>query len=237
MKKGVRSAIARLTRGAALLALIGSAVMFMALTPGTAQADTAQADTVQADTADAVDASGPFSITEFALTDAVHTAFIAMAGKSAQSSQQKYGVPAAVTIGQAILESNWGTSALAVKTNNHFGMKCANNVFGPIATGCASSPTWECANDKGCYGTIAMFRVYSSVADSFADHGDKLFLADRYRNAFKFSNDPDQFIREIHKAGYATDPGYSDKVIKLMKQYNLYKFDSVANKVSTDSPK
>ncbi|MGH9641235.1 MAG: glucosaminidase domain-containing protein, partial [Terriglobales bacterium] len=147
MRKGVRSATARLTRGAALLALLGSAAIFMA--PSLAQADTTRAGMAQTGAADPVDVAAPFSITEFALADAVHTAFIAMAGKSAQSSQQKYGVPAAVTIGQAILESNWGTSALAVKTNNHFGMKCADNVFGPIATGCASSPTWECDKDKG----------------------------------------------------------------------------------------
>jgi flagellar protein FlgJ len=47
----------------------------------------------------------------------------------------------------------------------------------------------------------------------------------RYKNAFKYSTNPDQFAREIHKAGYATSPSYANDLIALMKQYNLYRYD------------
>ena len=47
----------------------------------------------------------------------------------------------------------------------------------------------------------------------------------RYRNAFRYSNDPNRFAVEIHKAGYATSPTYSQNLIKLMKAYDLYRFD------------
>ncbi len=160
-----------------------------------------------------------------AATSSERSAFLSMAGKAAKTSQQKYGVPPSVTVAQAILESSWGGSDLARKTKNHFGMKCFKGASGAIAVGCANSPTTECDKEKGCYPTVAVFRVYRSVSDSFADHGYKLYESSRYDPAFGHTGNADQFIREVHKAGYATDPGYSDKIIKLMKQYDLYRFN------------
>ena len=160
-----------------------------------------------------------------ATTSNERSVFIVTAGDAAKANQRKYGIPASVTVAQAILESSWGGSDLARKTKNHFGMKCFKGAAGVIATGCANSPTTECDKQKGCYPTVGAFRVYHSVVDSFADHGHKLYESSRYDPAFKHSGNADQFIREVHKAGYATDPGYSDKVIKLMKQYDLYRFN------------
>lgn len=158
-------------------------------------------------------------------TEAEHAAFILMAGEAAKSSRSQYGVPESVTVAQAILESGWGKSQLTTVTKNHFGMKCFDQLFGKIATSCADSPTVECNPIFGCYETTAAFRVYKSVADSFADHAQQLHESARYKPAFKYTKDADQFIREVHKAGYATDPKYTDKIINLMKQYDLYRFN------------
>jgi len=158
-------------------------------------------------------------------TESEHATFILMAGEAAKLSRRQYGVPQSVTIAQAILESSWGKSQLTTVTKNHFGMKCFDQLFGKIAISCADSPTVECDPIFGCYETTAAFRVYKSVADSFTDHGRQLHESARYKPAFQYTKDADQFIREVRKAGYATDPKYSDKIIDLMKQYDLYRFN------------
>jgi Mg-chelatase subunit ChlD len=71
----------------------------------------------------------------------------------------------------------------------------------------------------------ALFRKYASMADSFTDHAHFFVENARYKDALNYIDDPDEFARRIHKAGYATDPKYSDKLIELMKCYNLYQYD------------
>ena len=71
-------------------------------------------------------------------------------------------------------------------------------------------------------------RKYNTPAESFADHGKFLRDNRRYANAFKHTDDAAQFAREIHKAGYATDPKYSDKLISIINQYGLERFDKIA---------
>ena len=60
---------------------------------------------------------------------------------------------------------------------------------------------------------------------SFADHGYFLTVNDRYDNAFKYSTNPNQFAKEIAKAGYATTPSYATDLIDLMKEFDLYRYD------------
>ena len=64
------------------------------------------------------------------------------------------------------------------------------------------------------------------MADSFRDHGHFLRHNSRYAAAFRYSGDADEFLRQIWRAGYATDPKYVDKVIGLMRQYDLYRYDT-----------
>jgi hypothetical protein len=152
--------------------------------------------------------------------------FINAAGPAAQRGQVEYGVPASVTVAQAILESGWGTSSLSVQSKNYFGIKCATaSSPGPIAVGCKAYQTTECTPD--CHTVTAYFRVYATMEDSFRDHGRFLRDNSRYANAFNFTHDADQFVREIWKAGYATDPNYPNKVITLMVNHNLYRFNTV----------
>jgi uncharacterized protein YraI len=155
-----------------------------------------------------------------------HNQFIARVGGAAQQSMRLYNVPASVTIGQAILESGWGKSGLAAVDHNYFGIKCFGNP-GIIAVGCRTYSTTECSGTR-CFRTTAQFRVYRSTADSFADHGRFLLVNQRYRTAFQFAKDANRFATEIHKAGYATSPTYSQRLIALMRQYNLYRFDNPA---------
>jgi flagellar protein FlgJ len=149
--------------------------------------------------------------------------FIDSAIAPARRSRTTHGVPVSVTIAQAILESSWGGSQLARKEHNLFGIKCFGRP-GPIAVRCAKYKTSECKDNK-CVPTFAQFRSYATEADSYLDHGGFLRANSRYKSAFAFTNKPDEFIRAIARAGYATDPHYPDEVIALMKQYNLYKYD------------
>jgi len=149
--------------------------------------------------------------------------FIAWAAPMAQQTYVDYKVPASVTIAQAILESGWGRSALTVDGNSFFGMKCFGTP-GRIAVGCRPYQTYEC--DAGCYSTSASFRVYLTSAASFVDHAVQLSTLSRYAGAFAYSQDPDRFAVEVHRAGYATSPTYAENLIGLMRQYNLYRFDA-----------
>jgi flagellar protein FlgJ len=150
--------------------------------------------------------------------------FLTAIAGGARQGFRDYRVPASVTMAQAILESGWGKSKLTANDKNYFGIKCFGSP-GAIAINCHTYVTQECTKAGVCYTTTAVFRVYRSASDSFRDHA--LFLAERsrYAAAFKYSTVPDKFAAEIHKAGYATDPKYTSKLIGLMKSYDLYRYD------------
>lgn len=150
--------------------------------------------------------------------------FIRWAAQRAQASHRAYGIPVSVTVAQAINESGWGRSALARQGNAYFGIKCFG-IPGPLAAGCRPYATSEC-DRYGCGPAVATFRVYRWAERSFLDHGRFLRVNPRYAPAFAYTGAPDQFARAIHRAGYATDPAYSDKLVALMRQYDLYRFDS-----------
>jgi hypothetical protein len=149
-------------------------------------------------------------------------AYIASAVPLARTWRLRSGVPASVTIAQAILESGWGRSALARDGNSQFGIKCFGWP-GPIAIGCRSYATSEC-DSTGCHPSVASFRMYRNLADSFADHDRFLRVNPRYQIALAVTADPDLFAQRLQQAGYATDPTYAAKLIGLMHTYNLYQY-------------
>jgi flagellar protein FlgJ len=151
--------------------------------------------------------------------------FLAASIPAAQQSQRDTKVPTSVTLAQAILESGWGRSSLSANDRNFFGMKCFNNAPGPYAAGCKSYSTQECNAQGACSTTVATFRSYAGSVDSFRDHGANLKSLSRYAAAFNYTNNPNQFIAEVHKGGYATDPLYTTKVVALMTKFNLYQYD------------
>lgn len=156
-------------------------------------------------------------------------AFLRSAGPKARSSFKATRVPASVILAQAILES--GDGAKTAGANNYFGIK-AQGVdivagvyrWGGSAVACVHQPT-----DESEGGTdvrqIAQFRVYRTMRASFVDHGRFLRENPRYRTAFRYSRSPKRFARAIQRAGYATDPGYATKLITLIKQERLSRWD------------
>jgi LysM repeat protein len=147
--------------------------------------------------------------------------FIAAAVPPAQDSQRATGVPASVTIAQAILESNWGDSLLAREANNFFGIKAygaaANqNVYWMAA--------WEVVHGKNVE-SFEPFRAYATPEASFADHGLFFRQNPRYWPALYLAADARAFAQAIADAGYATDPAYGAKLVTIMDQYDLYQYD------------
>jgi lysozyme len=145
-------------------------------------------------------------------------AFINQIAPGALAAQQRYGVPASVTIAQAIDESGWGTSQLASNDYNLFGIK------GSGPAGSVTLPTQEFEN--GQWVTIyAQFRVYHNVSESIADHAELLATSGYYTRAMADRAVPDAFANDLTGV-YATDPEYGANLIGLMRLYNLYRFDS-----------
>jgi hypothetical protein len=154
---------------------------------------------------------GPFSSRED---------FIARSAPLAQATQREFGVPASITLGQAALESGWGKHQVG-PARNFFGIKCG---VGParIATGCISRPTRECVSG-GCRTVTQSFRRYSSMLDSFRDHGE--LLRRKYPGAMRVAGDPRAFARELKRGGYATDADYVSKLVRTMDARGLYRYD------------
>jgi flagellum-specific peptidoglycan hydrolase FlgJ len=148
-------------------------------------------------------------------------AFIDRISSDAIKSQRETGVPASVTMAQAILESGWGKSGLSTKANNFFGIK------GKGPAGSVTMRTREVFNGKSTY-INAPFRAYNSPAESFKDHGRFFIDNKRYATAMKNTGNAHRFAQEIAKAGYATDPSYAKQVSGLINKYGLERFDRIA---------
>jgi len=145
-------------------------------------------------------------------------AFISLVAPGAVAAQQRYGVPASVTIAQAIEESAWGQSGLAAQYHNLFGVK------GTGTAGSVSLPTSEF--EGGHWVTVdAAFRVYHNDAESIADHAELLATSGYYTRAMGDRAIPDAFANALTGV-YATDPNYGANLIALMKLYNLYQYDA-----------
>ena len=146
--------------------------------------------------------------------------FISQVAPGAMAAQSRYGIPAAVTIAQAIDESGWGQSALAVRDNNLFGIK------GSGPAGSDVLPTREFQNGQWVT-TSAAFRVYHNVAQSIADHTELLATGPSYQQAMADRHLPDAFATDLTGV-YATDPQYGSNLIAIMRLYNLYRYDTAA---------
>ena len=155
----------------------------------------------------------------FAATSGPYENYIQKYSSVAVSEMHRSGVPASITLAQGLVESAAGQSSLAVKANNHFGIKCHSDWKG--------KKTYR-DDDKA----NECFRVYSNAAASFKDHSDFLRYQDRYK--FLFDLDPTDYkawARGLKKAGYATDRLYADKLIKVIEDYELYRFDTEAGEI------
>lgn len=152
-------------------------------------------------------------------------AFLKMAVPAAQAAQRRWGVPASVTIAQAILESSnvlgWGQSELAREANNYFGIKAAHGA----APECYMElPTHEYVNNQ-LEPIDAQFARYPDIAESFDAHAKLLAVARRYRPAMAVAHDPASFALQLQRCGYSTSPTYAASLTKLMRLYDLEQYD------------
>jgi hypothetical protein len=127
---------------------------------------------------------------------------------------KRAGIPASVTLAQGLLESDNGNSTLAVKANNHFGIKCHKSWSGETFIHSDDRPN-EC------------FRKYKNAEQSFRDHSD--FLLQHSRYAFLFEIDPTDYkkwCKGLKDAGYATNKHYDNMLIKIIDDNKLHQFDN-----------
>lgn len=131
--------------------------------------------------------------------------------------QNKYKIPASITLAQGLLESGAGQSDLARRSNNHFGIKCH---------GWKGKTVYHDDDRRG-----ECFRKYSKVEDSYEDHSQFLALRPRYASLFRLDiRDYKGWAKGLQKCGYATDRKYANKLIKVIEDYKLYEYDSSKKK-------
>ena len=139
--------------------------------------------------------------------------YVAAFSTVAIEEMKMYDIPASISLAQGILESGMGYSRLAVEANNHFGIKCHSEWEG--------KRIYHDDDEKG-----ECFRVYKDPRTSYRDHS--LFLTSRSRYNLLFDLKIDDYkgwAKGLKKAGYATDPKYSNKLINLIERYSLDRFD------------
>jgi LysM repeat protein len=140
--------------------------------------------------------------------------YIKMYRDIAIKEMKRSGIPASITLGQGILETNHGNSTLARKANNHFGIKCHSDWKGR-----------KVYHDDDRRNEC--FRSYRNAEESFRDHSDFILRSPRYK--FLFELKPDDYkgwARGLKKAGYATHRQYDKLLIKIIEENQLYKYDS-----------
>lgn len=124
----------------------------------------------------------------------------------------RYGIPASITLAQGVFESGAGKSELAVRGNNHFGIKCHDWTGATIY------------HDDDARGEC--FRVYNNAKESYTDHSKFLANNIRYRRLFSLKRtDYQGWARGLKECGYATNPQYASKLIQLIELYRLYEYD------------
>lgn len=162
------------------------------------------------------------SETQVEMVQQEHSTFVKKVAPYAVTLGKQYGVLPSITIAQAILESDWGTSTLASQYNNYFGIK------GTDPSNTKLLETKEYTN--GQWVTInGRFRVYSDFRESMRDHTKLLvngttWNSQQYQQVLQSKDYIDAAVA-LQTDGYATDPGYTSKIIRIIQKYNLKKYD------------
>lgn len=152
----------------------------------------------------------------FAQQDIVVVQYIHNYKELAIAEMQRTGIPASIKLAQGIHETSAGTSDLVKRSNNHFGLKCKTEWTGLSVKHTDDAPN-EC------------FRKYESSKDSYKDQSDYLKKSPRYASLFEL--DPTNYKAwafGLKKAGYATNPKYSQVLIKLIEDYDLQDYTMIA---------
>ncbi len=148
-------------------------------------------------------------------------AFVATMLPMAQQAAARIGVDPLYLVAQAALETGWGKSVMRQQDGSS-----SHNLFGIKATG-----SWQGAQARAITSEFrggqmvketADFRSYDSYQDSFHDLVTLLQSNNRYKEVLNAADKPEQFVRELQKAGYATDPEYASKISQIAKQMKTY---------------
>ncbi len=135
----------------------------------------------------------------------------------ALKEMNRSGIPASIILSQAILESAFGNSTLAIFANNHFGIKCKPDWKGE---------TYPLGND--CY------KKYASALDSYRDHSNHIRSRKWYKNLFTLNiYDYKAWAFGLKQDGYAEDPNYAYSLIALIERYKLHRLDSLYTPADT----
>ncbi len=147
-------------------------------------------------------------------------AYIQKFAPIAVRKMHEYNIPASITLAQGVLESGSGRSALAIRSNNHFGIKCHRGWKGKSVT--------HDDDEKG-----ECFRKYKYPETSYEDHSQFLITRKRYASLFKLGHaNYKGWAYGLRRAGYATDKRYPQKLISIIKKYNLTVYDRMRSKKS-----
>ncbi len=144
-------------------------------------------------------------------------------------------IPASIKLAQAILESQAGSSLLAIKANNHFGIKCGDRWTG------GTYYLKDDDYDKHGNHIQSCFRAYSDPMESFMAHSNFITgegrMTNRYASLFLLpSDDYKGWAEGLQKAGYATHPLYAKRLISIIQDYRLYVYDKNASQPTPDAP-
>lgn len=147
--------------------------------------------------------------------------FVSIYSGIAIQEMERSSIPASITLAQGIMESMFGTSELAVNSNNLFGIKCKKNWAGP---------TYQLKDDDlDTMGNLieSCFRAYSSPEESFIDHTDFLVNGSNYKSLFELDRtDYVSWAHGLQRCGYATNPAYAKHLIATIEKYNLAVYDA-----------
>ncbi len=140
----------------------------------------------------------------------------------AQSESLRSGIPTSIILAQAILESGFGNSDLCKRSNNHFGIKWKKAGDGEFVS------AMDDDYDKNGVRVASKFVKYSSASESFRHHSNFLVQKNNYRSLFKYGRlDFVNWAYGLKACGYSTDSDYGIKLIKLIRHYNLDKYDNI----------
>ena len=164
------------------------------------------------------EATAQATLSRSALPQAHVEAFVSRLLPAAQRASEDSGVPAQLIMAQAALESGWGKREIRMEDGsssfNVFGIKADRSWKGPVA----ESATTEFVNGAP-QKTRAAFRAYGSYDEAFADYAKFLSNNPRYSGVVA-TRDPAEAAHGLQRAGYATDPEYGGKLVRIMRQMN-----------------
>lgn len=142
-------------------------------------------------------------------------AYIEHYSKIAVTEMDKFGIPASISMAQAIIESRSGNSVLAARNNNHFGIKCFSK----------SCPKGHCTNFTDDHHKD-FFRKFGNATDSWREHSQFL-MKYRYKDLLKYGKNYHVWAKGLRDFGYATDKNYDKKLISIIERYELFKLDDL----------